>query len=572
MPQSSPETLADFARNKQLLRNKQPWKALWDLTGEYIHTRKQDFNNDIMPGEFLNRNLFDSTGPKAAKIAASSFRAMMWPDSGQKIKMRPPRSLDETLEIKKYYEFVTDSMSDTMDAPTSGLRTSLDEYFLDDQVTGTAGLEPFLTDENEIQYRPWGVQHMSIDEGKNGIVNTVHLNISYTVARLVDEYGLDKVSEKVREKHKKGRFDELIPILIAIKPLQKINGGPKSGNAAMKFQSRHYEVTTKHLLKRGGFEDMPIKVGRATKLIGEIYGRSSGMDALPDVLESNAIWEAVTIAIEKLLDPPLGVIDAGVLGGEEIDTSAGAINVFNVDGRAGEKNPIFPLFTVGEIKQVVQLLEALKQSINDHFSLDRLLDFNNKAEMTLGEAQIRDRLRNDTLQSPISRKIVEVFNPFIEQTFNMKLARGDFGVLEGSEEQEQAFFLGEDPIVIPDAVAKLMLEGKDVYRIQYVTPAQRILESEEATGILRMLEASNLAADNFPESLDTVDMDEGLMRLREVVGAPSQMSRAKAAVATIRVARAEALEQQQEQEQIQAASEAARNVGQLGSTPGKAAA
>lgn len=35
------------------------------------------------------------------------------------------------------------------------------------------------------------------------------------------------------------------------------------------------------------------------------WGRSPGMEALPDVLEVNTIWESVTIAIEKDIKPPI---------------------------------------------------------------------------------------------------------------------------------------------------------------------------------------------------------------------------------------------------------------------------
>ena len=35
------------------------------------------------------------------------------------------------------------------------------------------------------------------------------------------------------------------------------------------------------------------------------YGRSPGMDALPDVVKANAIWESVNVAIEKEITPPL---------------------------------------------------------------------------------------------------------------------------------------------------------------------------------------------------------------------------------------------------------------------------
>jgi len=294
---------------------------------------------------------------------------------------------------------VTEILTDIMDNPEGGLATTIIEYLQDALVFGTAGIEVFPDDDTIVAYRPWGVQQMSIDEGRKGEVDTICLELMWDYQRQVSEYGLDNVAPKVRKAFLEGNVDEKGKIIILIEPRIHRAGDPKGGNRAMAWSSVHVDESNKHLLKESGFDEVPIKVSRFWKIIKETYGRSPGMDALPDVLEVNTIWESVTIAIEKNLEPPLGVIDDGSLGGGEVDTSAGGITVFNISGRAAEKNPIFPLFTVGEIKQTVQLIETLDGSISDHFFLDRLLDFNNESQMTLGEANIRTKLRNSTLGS-----------------------------------------------------------------------------------------------------------------------------------------------------------------------------
>jgi len=354
-------------RHRQLIAKKRFWLDHYQIIGEFIHTRKQEFTSEQEPGEFLNRELFDSLGPKSAKIAASAFVSMLWPKgTKRRLRLNPPSDLEQTKEVKEYYEFASETILGVLDNPRSGFSTSFDEYMLDQIVFGTSGIEISRDRETKLSYRPWGVKHLSLDQGKNGFVDTLYIEVSLSVHEIVGQYGEENVSAVVRKQFNDGQLDKEHSILIAIEPRTSKTFN-KKGVDAKPFISKHIELRQKHMLLESGFDEMPVKVGRFTKILGEKYGRSPAMDALADILESNAIWEAVIIAIEKTLDPPLAVLDDGKLGGGEIDTSAGAINVFNLSGRAGEKNPIFPLFTVGEIKQVVNLLEQLGQSISDHF-------------------------------------------------------------------------------------------------------------------------------------------------------------------------------------------------------------
>lgn len=557
-----------LSRCRTLKKKKEPWLTQYQILGEYFYTRKQNFLDEHTAGEFITDHLFDSTGPKSVKTAAASLVSMLWPQEVQRFRFEPPRGLTDSKENKEYYEGITRVQTDIMDNPEAGLATSLIEFLQDDLVFGTSGVEPFPDDETVVGYRPWGVEQMSIDEGRKGEVNTICLELSWDYQRQVSEYGIENVAPEVRKAFMEdGNVDEVGKIIVLIEPRIPMPGGPKSGNRAMAWSSVHVDEKHKHLLKESGFDEVPVKVSRFWKVLKETYGRSPAMDALPDVLEVNTVWESVTIAIEKNLEPPLGVIDDGSLGGGEVDTSAGGITVFNVSGRAGEKNPVFPLFTVGEIKQVVQLIETLDGTITDHFFLDRLLDFNNETQMTLGEANIRNKLRNSTLGSVFFRLIKEVFTPIIKRTFNIAFEKGKMGVIKDSFEHKALVAEGETNIlVIPDEIAKRMISGEDVYKIKFFTPAMRIMQAEEAEGILRSWEfAGQLAGYGVMSALDNLDEDESVRRMNDIQGAPSEIKRAikggEDSVEAVRLRRAEAEAKRQQQEQAMQAATMAQQIG-----------
>lgn len=554
-----------ITRLGQLKALKQPWLPHWQLLGEYIHTRKQSFTAEQQKGDFLNRELFDSGAPKANKTMASTLVGMLWPPSTKRFELQPPKKIQGDTEVKLYYETITEIVRKALDNDKAGLRSSLDEYMLDQGAFGTSGVEVAEHEEHDVVYRAWSVKEMTIGEGRDGIVDTVYLELCFPVYRVIQEYGIDNVSKKTRELFEADKLDEDVRILIAIEP-RLDRDLSKLGKMDMKWQSLHIEMDNKHLLKESGFSELPIKVGRITKLIGEVYGRSPGMDALPDILEANAIWESITIAIEKSLDPPLAVLDDGRLGNSDIDTSAGAINVLNVAGRAGDK-PIYPIFTIGDINPASKLLEQLEASIADHFFIDRLLDFNNETAMTLGEVQTRNKMRHATLGSLFSRQLKEVYNPVIERTVNILLKRGKLGLTADSREAQAKLANGEEILIIPEKVRKLIEKGQDVYEIVYFTPAVRIMQAEESEGIFRSWQFAQALVATHPMSADVLDEDESIKRFTEISGAPSSIIRSAQKISEIRAERDKQLKAQVEMEQAKAGSEVMRNAGQSGLMP-----
>lgn len=562
-----------LARRKAMLAKKTPWQPHWQLLGEYIHSRKQDFTSTQQEGDMLNKDLFDATAGKANAVMSSSLIGMLWPNGAKSFRLTPPRGVRESVEVKQYFERISEVLAEAMDDPKAGLATALDEYMKDQGCFGTSGIEIAEDEDLPLVYRAWSVKEMSIDQGKNGFVDTVYIEQEWTVRMLVATYGKENVSAATREKCEQGQDDDKVTLLIAIEPrLEYEASGPTEGNLAMAFQSLHIELGANKLLRESGFDELPIKVGRFWKLAKEIYGRSPGMEALPDVLEINSMWEAVTIAVEKMLDPPLGVLDDGRLGGGTIDTSAGAINVFNITGRAGERQPVFPLFTVGELQHVGKLIEQLTESIMNHFFMDRLLDLNNEKEMTAYETSIRNRLRGSTLNTLFSRQTAECFSPLIECSFNRMFKRGKLGVIRGSAEEKMLILDGDkDIIYIPDVIVELMVAGKEAYKIKFITPAARIMEAEEQQG---MIETANFAAElaqAVPDVMDNFDFDAQVRRFSQNSGAPSTGLRAQKLIDDIRSKRAEAQQAAQEMALLAPGAKAAKDLasaGLIGGQPG----
>lgn len=519
-----------LSRLKDYETEKRYWIPLYQALAEIYLTRSADFTRASIPGEFLQDNIFDNTPQFSAYVMASVFLSMLWPDSSRTFNIVPVPQLKGQTGVEAYFRAVTDKMHLAMDRPEAGLQLALMAHFLDQGVFGTSGIATFDGPEDDpdvpVVYEAWDVKSMCIAENPQGFVDTVFIKIIRTVRQVYEEYGSgkrgDKISASIVEKYKAYKYDDKVEILKVLEPKTPELG--KKGVAAMKCRSIHIDISNKVIMREGGFEEMPLAVGRMFKRADETQGRSCGMVALPAANSLNALTEAILVASEKQLDPPLALLDDGRLGGAVIDTSAGALSVLNASGRLGGEKPIFPLFTVGEMQSAEKLKEQLIQEVTQGFFLDRLLDLNNKTMMTAYETSVRNRLRGESTGAVFARQIMEVLSPTVKRTFNVMNRKGHFGFGDkgaGAEQRRRWLQLtGKDDMVVPEIVKKAVAAGLDVYDIEYISPARRFMQAEKLQGLFTALDSIAALAPIFPSIVHRVDPDIAADDIYTLAGAP----------------------------------------------------
>lgn len=581
---TDPELRDLLARYNSKKRESYNFNIHYQVLAEYFQTIKADFTVNFVPGMFLNRDLYDSTGPKCANIMAGTLLGMLWPEGEKNFCLELASNIPDTQENRDFINWQSDELLKEMNHQEAGLSLVLNAGMRDGVIYGTYGVGVFEAPPKEsyscfFLFQEWDTKRVVCSEGPNGLVNAEYYEDEKTISALVLEYGLENVSPASQEKYKNdsNQQDKVI-VLHAIEP--RYNRNPDGASAFdMPVLSVWVELSgaglnvggglgfgtgapaTGHVLKESGFEQQRVFVNRFYKNMRETRGRSPAMDALPDVLELNALREAEIVATEKLLDPPLYIVDDGRLGADTIDTSAGAINVFNISGRINSNQPpVGMMQTVQDIKSTKDRIEELKQSVADHFMIDHLLDFNNETEMTLGEVNIREKFRARLLSGMFSRQMVEVFSPMIKCGYNMMLQAKRLGVLPNSRDHFKAILYGEPVHVIPSDIAAAILRGENVYEIYYLTPAMRLVQAELMGGILNTWKMMNDVAQTQPEIYDNVDEDLSVKLVAKYAGAPAEIIRSAGAIKIIRDARAK---QQQQQQQFQQQIETMKAMGHL---------
>lgn len=566
-------------RHKKLKAEKEPWINTYRLIGEFVMSRKQNFNQEMQPGQILTGQIFDGTAPRANQLMAASLLGALYPNGPRSFRIDPPDDMSAeergSDELKKWYDKTSKRQASVMDNYRAGLLTSLMEVETDNGAFGTAGLGIFENPDDDalpITYRAYDVKCMCISEGLNGFVDTVYIEKQLTVKQLIQEFGYRNVSKQARDKYAQDPETKMC-VLHAIEP--RIDGVPDNfGADNFPIASIHIELDHDHIVKESGFYEMPILVTRFYKgQTGEKYGRSPAMEAMPDILEVNMQREASIVASEKMLNPPVIVNDPDVMSNGRVRTSAGAQNYKKIGGRTPEANSrpaIEPIFTIQEIQSTYQRITELARVIEMAFFIDRLTDLqSDRSRITATEATMLNDLRGQSLNLVYARQIAELFTPLIERTFNILFNRNFFGVMPGSDEHLQALGMGVEIDVIPEAVVNRIHSNRDGYKVTYVAPAMRIMQAEELQAIENLLMIVMNAAQAAPSILDNIDFDELCQSVRQLTGAPATVIKS---MEVVQKHRDEQMKQQAAQQQMMSdnmQSQTALNAGQAISAIGK---
>lgn len=549
-------------KNAKLLQEKSLWNNHWQLAHEYVLQRKADFTSHREPGAFINSDIWSSVAPKAAETCASALIGLVWPDN-YSFSLEPfGKDMEEDDEIKEFWQYATEQLQADLDDPSAGLTLALDEFMLDYVVSGTPAIHAEEGENSLYRFDAWNVQEFAIDEGADGYVDTFYRHKDYTYRQAELKFGLKNLSPKIQEALKNKRFNEKLKVLHVIEP-RDVDPSKGSGSLNMPWASYYIEIDSKHLIRESGYNELPTFASRYSKRIGEKYGRSPAMRALPDIQELNAIWELVTIGLEKNFDPPLAVYDDGSFGGGVIDTSAGAINVMNIKESLKGSAPIQPIFTVGQFSDIAVLIERLENTIGDHFMIDVLLDLNNEKEMTAREYMGRQAIRQRVVRSVVSRLLSELFDRLIQRCFNMGLRKGRYGYVEGSAEAQawQAMNPDKDIRLIPQKIVDMQGKNQRVYWIRYNTPAAREQQAEQAQGVMNMYEAIGSVAEFDKTVLDLPNNERALKNLGDIWSVPQDFWNTKDELKQLREAGARANEEAAQLNKAQQTAAIAKDAG-----------
>jgi hypothetical protein len=511
----------------RLMEKRSNWESHWQEVADYMLPRKAEITKQRAAGDKRNISIFDATPIHALELLAASLHGMLTSSANRWFSLRfKETELNDSDEAKEWLEDATQRMYDVI--AKSNFQQEIFECYHDLIAFGTACLMIEEDDEDTLNFSARHIKEIYIQENKKGYVDTIYRKFKMPAQAVLDKFGMENVSKEVLNSAKKNPFDDLT-IIHVVRP--RLEFDPKKKDKKnMPFQSIYYEESNGHIIMIGGFKENPYVIPRYLKASTEIYGRSPGMNALPDVKVLNKMVENSLKAAAKQIDPPLLIPDDGMLA--PIRMAPGSINYY----RAGSRDRIEPLNINANTSITLNSENQRREAILKMFHVDQLVITENR-NMTATEVLQRQEEKMRILGPVLGRLQSELLSPMIIRIFNIMLRNNLFQMA-------------------PDILRSQELN------IEYVSPIALAQKSSELQSIMRGLELFGSMAQAMPV-MDYIDENGLIKQLINILGLPAKMIKSDAEVQQIREERAQQQQMQMEMQQQLNESQVAKNAAPL---------
>jgi len=494
---------------------------VWRQCGDYsFPIRSQGFygeREELSGTQTKQAELYDSTATDAARILASSTQTGSTPANTrwfglvvQDQEDNERQWLDESAERLWTQIHASNFDAESMDGLLDMVAFGWFVMFVTDDRDENGGIDGF-------KFELWPIGNCYCAASKHGgPIDTVFRPYCLTVEQCVGEFGLDKVSDKVRELYTSENYDEKVSLIHAIYPRREGKEGAKRAKN-MPFASVYVDCDAKTTLRESGFHEQPFFAPRWTRVPNSVYAVGPMFDALPDVKTLNKLAQMELANVDIAVAGMWIAEDDGVLNPRTVKVGPRKIIVAN------SVDSMKPLTTGANFNVSFTKREQLAAQIRKIMMADQLPPMEGQPR-TATEFYARINLIRQLLGPVYGRMQSEYLKPLIQRCFGLAFRGGLF-----------------DPP--PQSLA-----GRQ-YSIVYLSPMAKSQKLEEVSAIEGTFAAvaQLAAAKQDPTVWDNYDVDEGMRMAADGRGVPAKIVRNADDVAEIRKVRAEQQEAQQQQ-------------------------
>jgi hypothetical protein len=455
------------------------------------------YGNSYVPEERDRKN-FDSTAELASRNLASVVMSSITNPSTKWVQIE---SLDDEVnkrdpEAKIFFEDVEKIITRAYE--NSNCYIKLYEFYKSLIVYGTGVM--FVEECNyagkDINFRTIHIAELYMAENDKSIVDVVFREVKMTARQIVQKFGMDAVSDKVKAYLEK-QSEELIDVVHATFPREDIEyldtGMPRPGNDNMPYASVWWEQDQMHQLEETGFRTFPYVISRWDKEAGQVYGHGPIMEGLSDIKALNAMERSRLMLAQLLTKPPLAQ-----MGGDsqEVKLTPGAVNHFD------EEVKIQPLVTGGNYPVTDRSLQEKRRAVQDALYVNQL-HLVDEREMTAEEVRAR-QMENLRILGPVGSRI----NSEALQTLILR----SVDILDNKGK-------------LPPLPASIQQMG---YTFRFLNQFSRAQRMDEVRAVQSALSMNAQLREAYPETKNVLDAVKGSTFIYEQMGVPPTIIRDEA--------------------------------------------
>lgn len=499
------------------------WWQHWALLAKFILPRRYHWlitANTMTRGLQLNQEIADSTGTLAMRTCAAGMMSGLTSPNRPWFRLRvavPNFTPDKAAQV--WLEEVAERIRFVQ--AESNFYDSLAQMYEDLVTFGTAPVIDYEDEEDIIRcYNPCAGEYF-LGAGSSFRDEVFYREFTLTITQIVEMFGLENVPREIAElwATKGGSIDQERIVAHAIEPNFPIRG---RNNTSLRPIPAEWEwrevywlrgVQNDRPLSIRGFHDKPFVAPRWATVSNDPYGRSPGMDALPDIMQLQIETKRKAEGIEKWVRPPM--LASATLRNDVSSILPGHVTYVQTMGPGEGMRPIY---------EVQPNLQPLLEDIAQVQARIRVCFFNDLFKM-LADLPAVERRTAEEVAGLREEKLV-LLGPVIERLQNEGLSpriKRQFAIMQRR---------GLLPPIPPS------LHGIPV-QIEYVSMLALAQRAAATAGIERTYAFAGSIAAAKPEVLDNFDEDETINYYSELMGVPPKLMRSPQQVAQIRQNRAQ---------------------------------
>ena len=515
---------------KRLDEDKQTLKSHWQEITDYMAPRRQNVTTQLTPGGKRMTKIYDSTAIRSLRVFANGLYGHLTSPAYPWFELTVKnKDLAEIAAVKWWLADATERLRSAINA--SRAAQTLHEVYTDLGWAGTACMYIEPGKRYALNFQAMDVANLCIMEDANGVVDSVYRCAKFSARQCIQYWG-KKCSKKIKDAYEAGKYNEMFDIIHAIYPREDYDWNKRDA-LNMPWAVRYIEKESKTELAESGLKQFPYCVPRWEKDTTEVFGRSPGMDTLPDVKMLNQMVYDDIRARQKRIDPPLLASKESALSTTR--TTPGSV----IYHKTGE--PPVPMQFGGDMNLMLESENQLRGSIERGFYADLFLLLAQSNDPNKTATEVRELIEEKlTLLGPaLSRLQTELFDPMLSVSFSILYQQG----------------------YIMPAPEELAGEGLE---IEYIGRLALAMKQTETRATANTLSFVGSMAQYDPSILDNFDSDEIAIGTAMRSGMPIKYIRPPDMRDAIRQQRAE---QQAEREKAAMALEASKALPNLSKAP-----
>jgi hypothetical protein len=533
--------------------NRYSWWTHWRELADFMLPRRYKWlitPNQMGRGSPINQHMIDSTATVAAYKCAAGLLSGTANPTRQWFQLRIG-TMDSTQTSPVSLWLAECERILMLIFQESNYYTSVAVALLDLVIFGTCVRVIYEDFDNVITCLNPCLGEYYLENGSNLQANAFYREFTYTVNQVVEQFGLENCSPAIQRLYAQGGTS-LTRELVVAHAIEPNHDGRKFGIPdKFKWREIYWEwggsaspqggsSYAPSLLRKQGFYEQPFAAGRWDLVSNDAYGRSPGMDALPDTKQLQQESRRKAQAIDKQVNPPM-------LADIQLKNQPASLlpgGVTYISGLlASSKNQGFaPVYQVNpDIKGMLEDLNEVRDRIkkifyNDVFAV--ISQYQTRSNVTAAEIDARRAEGFLALGPVFTRLQVEFFGKDIERVFGIAQRAG----------------------LIPPAPPDVQGMG---INIKYRSMLEIAQDATVSTGIERIFQVAGQMGAIDPAAIDNVDIDYGIEKMSFLLNNDPKLIRSPEQLMQIRQSRAQQQAQQQRAAQAEQLAKAAQAAGQI---------